>query len=155
MIEAINRIKTIAETLPDDDPDKMDMLNIEGDYSKLMEWALRKHNEASQFEKSCKELADLYTKRAKSFANKCDKFKDIAGAILDVADERKYQGAAGTIGYRATPPKVVIIDEDKIPDDYKKTSVSVDKIKLKNALKSESIAGAELSNGGEVLAIYK
>lgn len=151
--DALDRIKHIAEALPDDDPDKLEMMNVEGDYSNLMEWALTKRNEAIEFQKACKELQAKYSLRAESFSRKADSMKEVCGLIMGCANERKYKGASGTVGFRSVPPSVIIIDESKIPDEFKKTTVSVDKTLLKKALKDGAIDGAELSNGGETIGI--
>lgn len=152
--EALEKIKIVAETLDDNDPEKVEMLNIEGDYSALIEWALTKRNDYLMQANGCKELAAKYTDRKKSFEGKADSMKDIIKIIMDSAGERSYKGIAGTASIKATPPKVIVLDEDKIPAEFFVTKVVLDKTLLKEGLKSgDEIEGAELSNGGETIAI--
>ena len=151
--DAIQRIKHIAETLPDDDPDKLEMINTEGDYSQLMEWAILKRVECLNLADGCKGIIDVYKQRQERFNRKADTFKDLCGMIMDCANERSYKGSAGTVSYRATPQKVVIVDESKIPAQYKNTTITVDKAALKKALQDGEVVGAELSNGGESLQV--
>lgn len=54
---------------------------------------------------------------------------------------------------RKVSPKVIITDESLIPDEFKKTTVTIDKIKLNKAVKDGDIAGTTLDNGGYTVAI--
>ncbi len=151
--DALERIRHIAQTLPDDDPDKLEMINVEGDYSKLMEWAILRRVECLNMADGCKSIIETYKQRQERFNRKADTFKDICGVIMDCANERSYKGSAGTVSYRATPQSVVIVDESKIPDEYKKTTITVDKTALKKALQEGNVMGAQLSNGGESIQV--
>ena len=155
--EALGRIKHIAETLPDDDPDKVEMMNIEGDYSKLMEWALAKRNDIIIQSQGCDALISQYKARGERFNKKAANMGEICSIIMSAAGERKYAGSAGTVGFRAIPASVIITDESKIPKAYKveKVTISVDKKALKEALGKGDVSGASLSNGGETIAFYK
>jgi hypothetical protein len=44
-----------------------------------------------------------------------------------------------------------------VPDQFKvtKTTISIDKKALKDALKNGDVEGARLSNGGDTIAFYK
>ena len=151
--DALEKIRFIAQTLPDDDPDKLDMMNQEADYEALLDWCLRKYKENILFAQTCKEFQAKYKAREQSFTNKAQNFKDIAGMILDTANERSYKSAAGTIGYRATPVSVIVTDESKIPDKYFKVERKLMKADLKKDLQGGDIEGASLSNGGETLQV--
>lgn len=151
--EALSRIKHIAEALPDDDPDKLEMINTEGDYSQLMEWAILKRVECLNMADGCKSIIESYKARQERFNRKADTFKNLCGVIMDCANERSYKGSAGTVSYRAIPQGVVIVDEAKIPDEFKKTTFTIDKTALKKALQEGDVTGAELSNGGESIQV--
>lgn len=152
--EAMKRIRTVAESLPDDDPDKQEMLDIEGDYSKLMEWAIIKRSEALIMADGCKSLSDTYTERKKRFENKSERIKDVIRVIMDCANERSYKGVAGTVSISQVKPKPIIQDENKVPDRFKKTTVSIDKAAINKAVKEgEDISGVVMDNGGEAISI--
>ena len=156
--EALERLKIIADGLDENDPDKLEMLNLEGDYSDLMDWAIEKRNEYVAQEEALKELIEKYTKRKKMLAQRADSMKDVMKMIMDNAGERSYKGAAGTVSIKATPPKVVVIDEEKIPSSYFDTKKVLNKTRLKEALmftgaSTVSIEGAEMSNGGETISV--
>lgn len=152
--EALNRIRTVAETLDDEDPDKLEMLNIEGDYESLMEWALKKRNDFSLLAASTKELIDGYTIRKTRFEKKADSMKDIIGAIMNAAGERKYTGALATVSIRDNAPKPIVLDESLVPDEYFETKKSLQKSLVNQAVKDGySIPGIGLDNGSVSLTI--
>lgn len=152
--DAIDRIKIIAQDLEDDDPDKLEMLNIEGDYESLVNWALVKRNEYVSLAGSAKELSQTYFKRQKSFENSADRMKDIVVMIIEAAGETKYKGAAGTVSSKSVPPKPIVTDENLIPKTYFKSVL--DKSLINEAVKSGvEIPGVQMDNGGMTWAIRK
>ena len=152
--ESIERIRAVAQALPDDDPDKLEMLNTEGDYTALMEWAIRKRMEAIEFEAACKALAETYKNRANQFSKKEDNLKDIIGWIMSEAKETKYQGVSATVSFSKKKQGVIVLDESKIPEQFFKIERKLDKVKLNEAvLKGEAVDGACLDNGGSILTI--
>ncbi len=152
--ESLQRIREVANTLPDDDPDKLEMLNTEGDYSSLMEWALRKRNEHLATAESCKGLKDTYANRQKSFEGKANHMKDVVGVIIREAGESKYVGASATVSITSKPQAVQVLDESKIPEKYFKIEKKIDKAEINKAVKDgEVVEGVILDNGGESLMI--
>ena len=150
----LRAMQYIAEALPDDDPDKLELLNNEADYSQRMDKAIFVLKESQEFAKSIKSIIESYQIRQKQFNSKAENIKKYIGLLMDAANERSYKSAAGTISYRSVAPSVVVVDEDKVPDNYKKTTITIDKIALKKALQEgKAIEGASLSNGGESLQI--
>ena len=147
--DALERISKIAETLPDDDPDKVEMMNIEGDYTNLMEWALIKRNDALMMVDGCASMAKLYSLRKQSFQNKADNMKDILGVILDCANEVKYKGVSGTVTRGNVKPKPIVNDESKLPKRYIKITSSIDKALINKDIKEGiNIDGVVMDNGG-------
>lgn len=152
--ESIQRIRTIAEALPEDDPDRTEMLTVEGDYPGLMEWALRKRNEHLAHAEALNSLADTYTKRCLAFGAKADSLKNLIAFIMNTAGERKYQGIAGTASIKSVPPKPVIIDEGIIPERFFKIERSLSKSLVNEAVKAgEQIPGVSMDNGSESCSI--
>lgn len=152
--DALQRIRTIAEALDDDDPDKLEMMNVEGDYSGLMEWAIRKRTEQLATETANKELADLYKNRATRFAKKAEKMNDILAIILKSARETKFQGISGTVTIKSVPPKPIIQDENLVPDRFYKIERKLQKSLVNQAVKDgEQVPGVVMDNGGETITI--
>lgn len=154
LTDSIKRIRETAELLPDDDPDKLEMINTEGDYTGLMDWAIKKRTEIMCQADMCKELSDTYAKRKQAFEGKAERMKDIISWIMDEAKETSYKSAYGTVSVRDVPPKPIVTDEASVPDEYKKTTVSIDKTKINQAVKDGlQISGVALDNGGKTLTI--
>jgi hypothetical protein len=145
----LSTLREIAENLPDDDPDKQAMLDQEADYSGRIEWAIRKRTEAQVMAQGCKELEQTYKQRKQSWEKKADAMRDFIGVLMNAAGETSYKGSAGTVSVKAVAPKPLIQDEDQIPDDYKKTTISIDKSAINEAVKNgETVPGVTLDNGG-------
>jgi len=150
--DCLGRIKKIAELLDDDDPEKVEMMNIDGDYTSLMNWALRKRAENIAYANAAKDLKERYEKRKKSFDNKADSMKNIVEMLMDAANEESFKSEVGTASFRKVAPKPIITDEDKIPDEWFKKSI--DKTKINKAIKDgQSIEGVSMDNGGRSLTI--
>lgn len=151
--QALERIKTVADSLPDDDPDKLEMLNVEGDYQTLIEWAIVRRNEYLSKAEANKELSVRYKTRQDRFEKKADDMKDIIGLIMNCAGETKYNGIA-TVSIKSVPPKPIITDESIVPDEYKVTKVSIDKKAINDAVKNGIVIdGVSMDNGGTTIMI--
>ena len=150
--DCIGNIRKIAELLEDDDPDKIDMMDIEGDYTSLMNWALVKRAENIAQANAAKELVDRYQARKKSFENKADSMKGIIESLMDAANESKFKSECGSASFRNIAPKPVVTDEILVPNRfYKKT---IDKTAINKAVKDgEEILGVSMDNGGRSLTI--
>ena len=154
--DALGKIHHIAETLDDNDPDKLEMLNTEADYKGLMEWALRKRNESLILADGTKQLAADYGARAKRYNARAEKFKEICEVIMNSAGEEKYEGSLGTVYFSKKPQALLVGDEEKIPDKYFETVKKLNKTALVNALKNgDVVEGATLDNGGLTLNIRR
>jgi len=152
--DALEKIRIIASLLDDDDPDKLEMMDVEGDYSKLMEWALQKRNDYAVLSDAAKALKDTYAAREKSFDSKANKMRDIVLELLISAGETKYQGAAGTASLKNVAAIAVVVDENLIPDDYFETKKVLNKSLINKAFKDGyEIPGVVAGNGGMTVQI--
>lgn len=150
--EALDRIRLVAQSLDDDDPDKVEMLNIEGNYSELMDWAIKKRTQNLHIEKANNDLGMLYIARANRFAAKAAAVKDIIAHIMVCAGEKSYKGDFGTVTKKNNPPKPIVTDAEKVPDQYKKKVI--DKTAINEAIKNgEIIEGVSMDNGSESITI--
>lgn len=150
----INRMRDICALLDQDDPDKIDMLDTEADYTKLIEWAVEKRNYWLSQAQGCKELAETYTSRRKSFESAADSLKDVIFSIMSAAGEVKYKGVSGTVSIRDVPPKPEVREESLLPEKYWKISKSVDKAKINADIKDgKKIPGVGMDNGNVTISI--
>ena len=150
--DCIQNIRLISQTLEDDDPDKKEMMDIEGDYTDLINWALVKRAENIAQANAAKELIDRFAARKRSFENKADSMKDIIQSIMDAANESKFKSECGTVSIRSIKPKPIVTDEMLIPNRFFKRTV--DKTAINKAIKDgEEVLGVSMDNGGTSLTI--
>jgi len=75
--------------------------------------------------------------------------------IMTTANLRKAELPEATVSVRNGTPKVVIVNEKEIPDEFMRIKKEPDKQRLRAALSAhENVAGAALSNAEPTLAIY-
>lgn len=101
--------------------------------------------------------AELSTRQARIQA-RADKIRDLIMETMERSGRKKIEAPDFTISLRNVPPKVIVSDEDAIPDQYLKvkTTVSPDKAAIKDALdRGEEVPGCSLSNGGQGIAVRK
>lgn len=84
-----------------------------------------------------------------------DRKRRAVGQAMEAAGVRKIEAPEFTISLRALPPKVLVTDETRIPSEFweEKTVKTLNKTLLKEALETDTVPGAELSNGGASLTI--
>ncbi len=74
--------------------------------------------------------------------------------VMQTAELTKAELSEATLSVRSGQPKVVIVNEHEIPDDYMRVRKEPDKTKIKAALSAhEHVNGCVLSNAEPTLAI--
>jgi hypothetical protein len=88
--------------------------------------------------------------RADRHQARINKGRELIAAAMERAGLKKVPAADVTISLRPVAPKLLLLDEEAVPDAYKVTPApKVDKAALKAALgEGKAIPGATLSNGG-------
>lgn len=75
--------------------------------------------------------------------------------VMDTAGLRKRELAEATVSIRAGQPKVMIVEEAIIPDEFCRIKREPDKTRIKAAIQAhEQVPGCSLSNAEETIAIY-
>jgi len=93
-----------------------------------------------------KEIKRLQARKKMIERNK-ENLKSLLALTLYQAGITKLKTPKATFYFAPTPPRVVINDENLIPDDFKVTKIEIDKQKLKEALKNGiEIKGATLES---------
>jgi hypothetical protein len=111
-------------------------------------WADARADEARAMANALKERQVRYTARGA-------RLRAIILEIMAATDRPKFATAFGSVGIRHTPPSVVILDLDQLPDEYVRIRKEADKRKLGADLKEGVvIPGAVLSNAAPTVAIY-
>jgi hypothetical protein len=100
---------------------------------------------AEQIKMAEKAMAD----RRKSLENKAQSIKDYLFNNMKVANISKIECEYFALTIKKNPPKLVIDDETKIPDEFKKevVSVSIDNAAIKELLKTQELDFAHLEQG--------
>lgn len=84
----------------------------------------------------------------------CNRRERVTGYVISVMQQlgkRTLEGRANTFTLRNNPPSVNITDETKIPEEYKRQTITiaVDKLKIRDAIKAgQEVPGADLNIGG-------
>lgn len=99
-------------------------------------------------------MNDMQT-RERRLADRHDAKRRAVALAMEAAGVRKIEAPEFTISLRALPPKVLVTDETQIPAEFwkEKTVKTLNKTLLKEALETDTVPGAELSNGGASLTI--
>jgi hypothetical protein len=98
------------------------------------------------------EIAANHIKRIQAYKkareNAVERLKTYAHDCLEKLNTAKIEGTMGSIAIRKPATVVLIENEDDIPEDFASYSRSIDKTKVKDALKSGAeIPGARLADG--------
>jgi uncharacterized small protein (DUF1192 family) len=129
-----------GEVIPVEEILKEEIERLQGEkVTKLENIEYLKRDNKSKIEALSEEIKRLQA-RKKSFENANSNLAKLQDYLLQ---GEKLKTDKFTFSYRKS--KVVnIVDEDLIPDEYKKIEYKVDKMKLKKILEKEKIQGAEL-----------
>lgn len=129
---------------------------IEGSTEALnvVERIARQALDAGSLASAAATLAKDYSERRARFERREEAMRALALRIMKAADLRKAETPTATISLRATPPAVVITDEEALDERFWRVKREPSKSAIKDALKAgEFVAGATLSNGNEALSI--
>lgn len=100
---------------------------------------------AEQIKLAEKAMAD----RRKAIENKAQAVKDYLFNNMKIANISKIECEYFALTIKKNPPKLVIDDESKIPDEFKKevVTVSIDNAAIKELLKTKELDFAHLEQG--------
>lgn len=150
------RIEVILNHYPElkeDEDLRMDTLEGATDLKDVLQRAALNVLIYSEETESCGKTISRLMGRKERFKKRTEFYRQVIQELMEMADLKKMALPEATITIQNAPPKVVITDEEKLPDEVMKVSVSIDKVKLKEMLKEGPVDGAELSNGGTMLVI--
>jgi predicted nuclease with TOPRIM domain len=94
-----------------------------------------------------KEEEKRLSTRRKTLENKLENLKNYLETQMRIANLNKIKAGTFNVSFRKTPPKVTVINEEKIPQEYWiPQQPKLDKDGLKKALKNgQTIEGVELT----------
>lgn len=80
--------------------------------------------------------------------------RDLIMKVMNTADLRKAELPEATLSIRSNQPKVLIINDAEIPDEFMRIKKEPDKLRIKAAMMAhENVPGCVLSNAEPSLAI--
>jgi len=86
---------------------------------------------------------------------RAEKKRDLVTSVMERAEIRKITEPDFTVSLRPTPPALVVLAEDEIPEDYwRPQPAKLDRQGLLTALRTgEAIPGARLGNGSVTISV--
>lgn len=156
---AMSAAMSLLASMSDDAEDeilKLDMLEGETDALEIVRHLVRVALDAQSMAAAAKARIDDLEARRDRFEIRANSARETVQAMLEALDIRKLQEPDFTVSLRPTPPKVLVPEPDKLPDEFWRvtTSRTVDKPLVMAALNSKrDVPGATLSNGGVSLQV--
>jgi len=124
------------------------------DVHTMLHRVIRAAMEAESMSEMCKARAADLAERKARYDRRAEQLRGVAFAVMDVLGESKIVAPDFTVSIRSGSQRVIITDENAVPDEYKKTVVSVDKKAVNDAAKEGVvIPGVEWSNALPSLTI--
>jgi hypothetical protein len=105
---------------------------IEGALTAYLEGAVEKRDRVAEFIHFCEAMAELakaeakrLQARQKHFEATAERVSNMVLHVLDWLGVKKLEGRTNTLKKRKCPPSVNVIDEQKIPAEYKRVTVTL------------------------------
>jgi len=141
--------------LADDEVLRSDMIEGATDAFEFLRMVVRKIGLTTAVADGTAEYIDQLRERKARFERREYALRHLIHKVMDSADLRKAELPEATLSIRQGQPKVVIVNEHEIPQEFLRVKTEPDRIKLKAALQAhENVAGAVLSNAEPTLTIY-
>ena len=100
------------------------------------------------------DILDDINRRREVLRNRVDFQRALIKRLMEVADQRSIDLPTAKISLGKSPSKVIITDENVIPDEFVRVKREPNKTAIKEALVGgKDVPGATLSNGGTSLTI--
>lgn len=145
----------VRDVLAGDEDAIEDAIEGETNFKEACARAVARLAEIDALTDAIKAQRDSLDVRFKRLEQQGDNIRAALVAAMETAELAKLELAQATISRKAVAPKLTVTDEQAIPTHYfKRADPKLDRVALLSALKDKQIIpGAELSNGGETLAV--
>lgn len=141
------------EMMEDEDL-KVDMLQGSTDFYELVEKINTNLMENTALLTGLIQMIDHLKKRREMLGNRIDFQRALIKRLMEIAGQRSIDLPAAKISLGKSPAKVIITDENAIPDEFVRIKREPNKTAIKEALVGgKDVPGATLSNGGTSLMI--
>lgn len=151
--------KLLADLPRDDDQLVTDSIEGETGLFEAIESALAEIDECEILITGLDEKIKAFDARKKLMKDRSDRIRALIERAMIETDQMSIRLASGTISLRKVAPGLVITDEALIPSRFwtaqPRPAPKLDKKALAEAIKSETIPGADLDNGSVSLSIRR
>jgi len=154
-LEAIcDRIRHDFPELEDDDLLRLDTLDGETDAKAILRKLVEDMSEADAYACGIEAHIENMAKRKARYVRRVEYHRALIDRVMDAIGQTKVELDIATLSKRPAPTRVVIADEEAIPDTYWRTKREPNKTAIKDALRDGvTIPGAFLSNGEPALSV--
>ena len=149
----VDRLFADCPELQDDERLRRDMLEGQTDLIALLRFMETRRQEVAAHVKALDATIEEIKTRRGRFERIDEANRRFMFNMLQWANLRKLELPEATLSIRAGMPKVLILDEAIIPDEFCRIRREPDKIKIKAALETGNVPGTALSNAEQVLAV--
>lgn len=152
--QQIENLKVAFPDIMDSDDTWQIALESETDVKEYLRTVERKREDAAALEQALSLTIDALRQRKARFERREQAMRALMFSAMQWADLTKVELAEATLSIRNGTPKVIVVDESQIPDEFMRIKREPDKILLKEALSNfEDVPGATLSNSEQVLSV--
>jgi hypothetical protein len=140
--------------LEEDDVLRQDMIEAETGAIELIDKLILAEREAKLLIDRVGDIIDYYQQRRERFGGRRIALRKYIMQIMEAANLRKVERPAATVSIAAGRQKVVITDDNALPEDCVRIKREPDKIRIASHLhRGDYIPGATLSNPEPMLRI--
>lgn len=160
LFEIQDHIQALFDTLEMIDSPEL-KAEAEADIARYLEAETRKVDGIAGYLAQCETQQNAAKAEIERLRARCsaweareDRVRKYVQDVMERFGDKKLEGRTATFLLRAVPASVVITDEAAIPEEFKRTTVtvSVDKMAIKKAINAGAdVAGADLSMGKQTL----
>ena len=136
------------------DEDEIALIEAEADVTTLLHRAVRTALHAESMVKAASARIEAIEARQSRYKRRSEAMRGAVFAAMDALGMSKLEMSDATVSRTLGRMTAMITDETAIPDEYRKTVVSIDKAKINSDVKhGVVIPGVEMSNGPGTLTI--
>lgn len=140
--------------LAEDDQLRADSIEGETDAFEFLSAVVRLIEDAKILADGTAERVKELNERANRFCRRIEAFRLLAFLVMQAADIKKAELPCATLSIRAGTPKVIVTDEDALPNDAFRVKRTPDLMTIKSWLSAgQEVPGAVMSNAESTLAI--
>lgn len=157
LMDASNQIDALFAEFPalaEDEELRADMVEGATTADEILSRLAKIIREREAFAGAQRILSREYSEKARRNEDAAGKVRQLAAALLDRANLRKWASEYGTFSVSPGRPAVLVTDADALPDELTRITRAPDKAAILEALNAgQSVPGATLTNGSQIVRL--